>query len=635
MAKFGMYPAVATPFHNDGSIDFDSLEKLVRLFSRIGCEGIFAVCPPGGTDFLSDEEKLALAEKSIAFSHKYGMKCAVSGHTQGNAEDAIAYLASLEALSPDAIVLMSNRLAAEEEDDAAAAENLEKILSALKKETKLGICECPHPYKCALSKPILEMIVRDGRFRLIMDTSENIGIIRERLAVIDGSGICLYNTDLSTLPESMKLGCAGFSGGMINLLPEFFGVLVKAYEKGDRVCIERCMEYLLTASAVWAQNESQGAEYVLMQRGIFKNAVTRNGCPPLCENQTARLDAFIRCSRRNYYSLLMHVPYELLTGYDRFFGECHASTVVSAKNGNVLVAYFAGSKEGKDDVAIWLSMLEGGEWKKPRVIAKVKDIAHWNPVLFETDEGIRLVFKVGKSVPVWVSYTMLSKDNGVTWSDPELMNSDNPAGGPVKNKPIVLSDGRMLAPNSDEDEADVDWVSRIDESTDGGKTFQKLAYIPLNRKDASEPTYMTGEGAIQPTLWESAPGKVHALIRTAAGYIFRSDSEDGGKTWCTAYPTSLANNNSGLDLVNVNGTIYLVLNPDGENWGSRTPLIVMKSVDNGETFEDYAVLCDNLYDEPHGRTGEFSYPSVVEKDGSLHIVYTHNRKSVAYSRIDL
>ena len=61
--------------------------------------------------------------------------------------------------------------------------------------------------------------------------------------------------------------------------------------------------------------------------------------------------------------MLAHVPYELLTGYDRFFCECHASTVVCTKNGNVLVAYFAGSKEGNDDVSIWLSMLTDGEWK--------------------------------------------------------------------------------------------------------------------------------------------------------------------------------------------------------------------------------------------------------------------------------
>ena len=54
---------------------------------------------------------------------------------------------------------------------------------------------------------------------------------------------------------------------------------------------------------------------------------------------------------------------------------------------------------------------------------------------------------------------------------------------------------------------------------------------------------------IQPTLWESKDGSVHMLTRTKLGKIYRSDSLDGGKTWCRAYATNLPNNNSGIDPV--------------------------------------------------------------------------------------
>src|SRR3546814_13002149 len=56
-----------------------------------------------------------------------------------------------------------------------------------------------------------------------------------------------------------------------------------------------------------------------------------------------------------------------------------------------------------------------------------------------------------------------------------------------------------------------------------------------------------GEGVIQPALWESAPGKVHMLLRSSAGVICRSDSEDYGKTWSPVYKTDLPNPNSGID----------------------------------------------------------------------------------------
>lgn len=228
---------------------------------------------------------------------------------------------------------------------------------------------------------------------------------------------------------------------------------------------------------------------------------------------------------------------------------------------------------------------------------------------------------------------MTSADGGETWSEPMPLGADNPAGGPVRNKPIRLADGRMLAPNSDESaEA---WLPRVDESTDGGRTFHRLAPIPLNRTDEAAPDFMPGVGAIQPTLWESAPGRVHALLRTQAGRVYRSDSEDGGRTWSTAYPTALPNNNSGVDLAVDGDALYLALNPTTGTWGPRTPLVVMKSTDNGETFEDFTTLADDPIDDRHGREGQFCYPAIVARGGRLHITYTHNRKSIAYAEIRL
>lgn len=57
-----------------------------------------------------------------------------------------------------------------------------------------------------------------------------------------------------------------------------------------------------------------------------------------------------------------------------------------------------------------------------------------------------------------------------------------------------------------------------------------------------------GRGVIQPTLWESSPGTVHMLLRSTEGSIYRSDSTDGGVSWCPPYDTGLPNNNSGIDL---------------------------------------------------------------------------------------
>ena len=124
-------------------------------------------------------------------------------------------------------------------------------------------------------------------------------------------------------------------------------------------------------------------------------------------------------------------------------------------------------------------------------------------------------------------------------------------------------------------------------------------------------------------MWESEKGKIHALMRSTRGRIYRSDSTDYGKTWCEAYPTQLPNNCCGIDAVRMeNGTLAVVYNPIPYNWGKRSPLSVSLSEDNGKTFSEPF----HLEMEP----GEYSYPSVTAQGNMLNIFYTENRRTFVH-----
>ncbi len=326
-------------------------------------------------------------------------------------------------------------------------------------------------------------------------------------------------------------------------------------------------------------------------------------------------------------------PSYLLFEEGKYFKSCHASSILVLKDGTVLVAYFAGDHEKADNVGIWLSRCEGGAWESPREIAKVAPVAHWNPVLMEIADGVRLVFKVGAEIADWLSWTMTSRDGGCTWSEPRPYGE---ACGPVRAKPIRLADGRLLAGNSEEKATDrLRWRTFADVSTDDGAHFSRLAPIPIENDCADAPNYIAGAGAIQPALWEDVPEHVHAFLRTTGSYLFRSDSGDGGQSWCPAYNTGLPNNNSGIDAVFAQGSVYLVLNPVSQNWGARTPLAILRSQDGGEHFEPFFTLEDMPWDEKENKSAEFSYPAMVFDGRALHISYTYMRRSIAYRRIAL
>lgn len=317
---------------------------------------------------------------------------------------------------------------------------------------------------------------------------------------------------------------------------------------------------------------------------------------------------------------------EPVFGGDVGFASCHAATLVQLRDGRFLVAWFGGSAEGADDVGIWCATRARSRWSAPRRVAKVRDLPHWNPVLFVAPDGVvHLYFKV--SIPGgqrgarhsvadgWETWTMASADGGDSWSEPTQLvpNDDSGRGrGPVKDKPIALADGAWLAGASVE--SDARWDVFVDRSEDGGRTWTASPLLELDRERVG------GKGAIQPTLWESAPGHVHLLARSTGGVVCRADSDDGGHTWSRLLATDLPNNNSGLDVARLaDGTLALACNPVTSG---RTPLTILLSDDNGHTW---ARRLDLETEE-----GEFSYPAIIPVATGMAVAYTWKRERIAF-----
>lgn len=315
---------------------------------------------------------------------------------------------------------------------------------------------------------------------------------------------------------------------------------------------------------------------------------------------------------------------EYIFGKDSVTASCHASTVLPLSDGTVLAAWFGGKKEGDDSVGIFLSKRNtDGEWSLPKLISEDVPVPHWNPVLYENQNGdIVLFYKYGHEIPEWITkYVLLSANGDVLTSPAELVPGDKSGGrGPVKNKCLRLSDGRLLAPASTE--RDNKWIPFVDISDDDGKTW-------FNGGMMERPKYKGAYvGLIQPSLWETSDGNVHCFMRSNKGAIYRSDSNDRGLSWKKPYRTRLPNNNSGIDCdTDLQGRIWLIYNPVDVNWGVRHPLSLSVSSDCGKHFREILI--------PEPGNGEFSYPAIVCRDDVLYITYTYLRKQIVFWRIEL
>lgn len=304
------------------------------------------------------------------------------------------------------------------------------------------------------------------------------------------------------------------------------------------------------------------------------------------------------------------------------FPESHASTIAETPKG-LVTAWFGGTKERNPDVCIWVSRQVNDQWTAPVQVAdgiKNDTLRYpcWNPVLYQVPNGPLLLFyKIGPKPATWKGWMISSNDNGVTWSKPQAL----PEGflGPIKNKPVLLSNGELFCPSSTEGDG---WKIHFEVTPDFGKTWKMVGPV-------ENPNRIN---AIQPSIMHYKDGRLQVLCRSQSRALAESWSSDNGKTWSPLALTSMPNNNSGTDAVTLqDGRQLLVYNhvlpPEGQAKGARTPLNVAISKDGKQW---YAALV--LEDSP---ISQYSYPSVIQSaDGMVHIVYTWRRQRIKYVEVD-
>ncbi|MBQ2829101.1 MAG: dihydrodipicolinate synthase family protein [Clostridia bacterium] len=225
----GVYPTMITPYTADNKIDYNAVEKLINWYDEKGVAGIFAICQSSEIFYLSFEERLELL-KFIVKNAPKDMTIVASGHTAVDLETQIAEANKFIDVGIDGYVFISNRLANADEDDSVFLKNIEHVVNNIP-EIGLGIYECPYPYKRLMSPEVLKVLSQTGKFRFLKDTSCNLDEIQAKLDAVKGTDFKIYNANSATLLESLKIGCAGFSGVMANFHPEFYVWLCENFDK--------------------------------------------------------------------------------------------------------------------------------------------------------------------------------------------------------------------------------------------------------------------------------------------------------------------------------------------------------------------------------------------------------------------
>lgn len=268
----GSWPVMITPFNEEKSIDWNSLDRLTEWYINSGSKGLFSVCQSSEMFNLSDEERLEIAKRVLKEVDGRIPVIATGTFTHDISQQS-EFIKKMYDTGVDAIVCLVNHLAEEGESEDTLKNNTEALLKNTG-NIPLGLYECPAPYNRKLETETVEWAAKTERFFWMKETTENIKIVRAKTEVSKGTNLSLYNAHTASLLESLNSGTIGFSGIAANFYPSLFSWIVENFAK-EKENAEELNKFFVEYQKIVDHKYVSSAKQYLKMIGIIKSATTR------------------------------------------------------------------------------------------------------------------------------------------------------------------------------------------------------------------------------------------------------------------------------------------------------------------------------------------------------------------------
>ncbi len=341
----------------------------------------------------------------------------------------------------------------------------------------------------------------------------------------------------------------------------------------------------------------------------------------------------------------------------------HASCIVEAPNGDLLVCWFHGSGERTaNDVKIEGGRLRKGakKWSPRFTMADTLDYPDTNCTMFIDPQGRLWLLWPTILANRWetalMKYRISSdyrRDGPPRWEISEVLHvTPGPSFGAAISNYVQKAEAtpgfvpEEMADRAHEYFAKLRQMASDKLSTRLGWMTRAHPFI-LDGQRLIVPLYSDGfdcslmaitddwgahwhtsaplvaAGNIQPSIVQRKDGSLYTLMRDngpAPHRLHQSESHDRGETWSPVTDSEQPNPGSGAEITSLHNGHWLLVGNDTER--GRHSLAVQISDDEGRTWKWKRHL---EYNAPGPDAGSFHYPSIIQaKDGTLHASYSYH-----------
>jgi len=280
----GVFPILATPFNEDGSIDLESLDRLVGFMGDIGVEGITILGVLGESNRMLDKEREALIARTVAAAR--GRTKVIVGASHPGTQATIGLCRMARDLGADAVMIAPS---------AEPVPNEGRVFDYFQKVAEAGMLpivaqDHPASTQVHMSVPLLLRLIaeipaiacikEEGLPTPVRVAALKQGMQQRRVPVLTGLGALYGYFDIMA-------GADGFNTGFA--FPEVLMAIERAARAGNSDECYRLYARYLPLIVFEQQPGVAVRKELLRMRGLLRNAHVRHPGASLAETAARQL----------------------------------------------------------------------------------------------------------------------------------------------------------------------------------------------------------------------------------------------------------------------------------------------------------------------------------------------------------
>lgn len=273
----GSYVALVTPFHADGSVNFDKLKELVNWQIAQGTDGIVALGTTGESSTMTHEEDDEVARRVIeTVNGRIPVICgAGSNCTKTQLEKSRRYCE----MGADGLLLITPYY--NKANDEGMYRHFATVADSV--DAPIILYNVPGRTGCSISPACCARLAAHPNIAGIKEASGNIGYTA-RIAHLVGEDFCMFSGNDDMIVPVMSLGGCGVISVLANVCPAQTHELVASFAAGD-VAHARALQlrYLDLIDALFCEVNPIPVKEAMNQLGMEVGGYRL----PLCEISAA------------------------------------------------------------------------------------------------------------------------------------------------------------------------------------------------------------------------------------------------------------------------------------------------------------------------------------------------------------